>query len=80
SQATPALLRSSLRLVISQSSSTQNIFLKHVQTRLAESPVSFPRIHALLGDDGGLSRSFIEYLNWNRCLFSAKLPKQSLPK
>ncbi|KAF5483672.1 Flagellar radial spoke protein 5 [Colletotrichum fructicola] len=79
SNLTPALLRSSLRLVISQGPSTQNIFVKHVQTRLAESPVSFPRIHALLGDDGGLSGSFLEYLNWNRCLFSAKLPKQSLP-
>ncbi|KAH9225469.1 hypothetical protein K456DRAFT_1852144, partial [Colletotrichum gloeosporioides 23] len=80
SQVTTALLRSSLRLVISQGPSTQNIFVKHVQTRLVESPVSFPRMHALLGDDGGLSRSFLDYLNRNRCLFSAKLPKQSLPK
>ncbi|KAF6803540.1 Flagellar radial spoke protein 5 [Colletotrichum sojae] len=58
----------------------QNVFVNHVQARLVESPVPFPNTHALLGDDGGLSRPCLDFLAWNRCLFSAKLAKPALEK
>lgn len=58
----------------------QSAFVKHVQSRLVESPVAFPNTHALLGEDGGLSKPCRDFLAWNRCLFSAKLAKPALQK
>ncbi|WQF86816.1 hypothetical protein CDEST_11830 [Colletotrichum destructivum] len=80
SQLSPHLLRSSVRLLISQGPSTRTLFLKHVQARLTASPVPFPDSHALVSDDGGLSSQTLEYLAWNRCLLSAKLAQQAIEK
>ncbi|OHW90826.1 hypothetical protein CSPAE12_10577, partial [Colletotrichum incanum] len=80
SQVSPTLLRSSIRLLVSQGSSIETLFVNHVQARLIESPIPFPDSEFLLNDSGGFSVQFLEYLAWNRCLVSAKLARQSLEK
>ncbi|OLN94142.1 Flagellar radial spoke protein 5, partial [Colletotrichum chlorophyti] len=74
------MLRSSLRLLISQGPQMQYIFVKHVQGRLTESPVLLPDSASLLEETGGFSQPCLDFLAWNRCLISAKLAKQSLQK
>ncbi|THV06852.1 aldo/keto reductase [Dendrothele bispora CBS 962.96] len=76
SQLPPAILRSSLRALVSQGSAMQRVFVEHVRRRLTESPPQLPSASDLFL---GKSPSYAEFLASTRCMFSSKMAQESLP-
>ncbi|KAI0888443.1 aldo/keto reductase [Annulohypoxylon maeteangense] len=75
----PATLRSALRLLVSQGSSTQRPFVEHIRTKFFESPPKFEPPERLFSDDDVVTSECLAYLAQTRCIFSCKLAQESLP-
>lgn len=75
----PNLLRSSLRLLVSQGAVAQQAFVQHVRKRLTESPPPKPAPKEMFQEHGVPSSAALEVSSSTRCLFSSKLVPESLP-
>jgi hypothetical protein len=79
----PNLLRSSLRTLVAQGSTTQRPFVEHIRKRLREMPPAFPDPLSLFPPNGvdveQAKKERDEYLALTRCMFSCKLAQDSLP-
>ncbi|KAI2617788.1 aldo/keto reductase [Hypoxylon sp. NC1633] len=75
----PATLRSALRLLVSQGSTTQRPFVEHVRTKFFENPPSFEDPGTLFSGDDVVTQICLTYLAQTRCIFSCKLSQESLP-
>lgn len=75
----PALLRSALRTLVSQGSTTQQPFVAHIRKRLQESPPAFTSPSELFSGPGVVSQACSEYIASTRCVFSSKLAAEALP-
>lgn len=76
----PALLRSALRTIVSQGSTTQRPFVEHIRRRLAESPPPFTDARVLFPRAGdAVSQPCLDYMASTRCVFSSKLAREALP-
>ncbi|KAI2633248.1 aldo/keto reductase [Hypomontagnella submonticulosa] len=72
-------LRSALRLLISQGAVTQQPFVEHVRARFLEDPLHFEAPERLFASDDIVTEACFSYLAQTRCIFSCKLPRESLP-
>ncbi|RMZ09133.1 hypothetical protein D0864_01570 [Hortaea werneckii] len=72
-------LQSSLRLLISQGTSTQKPFVQHIRNRIHESPPPFPNAQTLFPEPTIVSNECHKYLALTRCIFSSKLAEDALP-
>lgn len=77
----PVLLRSALRVLISQGAATQRPFVEHIRSQILRSPPAFTDASALfpLGEGGLVSQECLRYLASTRCIFSSKLAETALP-
>ncbi|KAI1208584.1 aldo/keto reductase [Annulohypoxylon truncatum] len=75
----PATLRSALRLLVSQGSSTQRPFVEHIRAKFRESPPIFDPPEKLFSGDDVVTPECLAYLAQTRCIFSCKLAQESLP-
>lgn len=73
------LLRSALRTLVSQGSTTQQPFVAHIRKRLQESPPPFLDALELFPESGVVSPACSEYIASTRCVFSSKLATEALP-
>ncbi|KAI0126153.1 aldo/keto reductase [Xylariales sp. AK1849] len=74
----PELLRSTMRVLISQGSITQRPFVQHIRERLAESPPELLAPEILFPSSNQVSPQCTRYLALTRCVFSCKLAQESL--
>lgn len=75
----PVLLRSALRTLVSQGSTTQQPFVSHIRKRLQESPPPLTAPAELFPQAGLVSQACSEYIASTRCVFSSKLATEALP-
>ncbi|KAI3322629.1 putative aryl-alcohol dehydrogenase [Xylariaceae sp. AK1471] len=75
----PEYLRSALRTLIAQGSSTQQPFVQHVRQRFLEARPEFIPSQVLFVKADELTLECTRYLSLTRCLFSCKLAHVSLP-
>lgn len=77
----PVLLRSALRLLISQGVTTQRPFVEHIRSQLLQSPPAFTDASDLFppGGHGRLSQDCLRYIASTRCMFSSKLAEAAIP-
>ncbi|KAI1115653.1 putative aryl-alcohol dehydrogenase [Nemania sp. NC0429] len=74
----PEYLRSALRILIAQGSTTQQPFVQHIRERLLDSNPEFTPPKVLFTADDVLTTSCTRYLALTRCIFSSKLAQKSL--
>lgn len=77
----PVLLRSALRVLISQGAATQRPFVEHIRSQILKSPPAFTDAAALFPPwkDGLASQECLRYVASTRCIFSSKLAETALP-
>ncbi|KAI1088131.1 aldo/keto reductase [Rostrohypoxylon terebratum] len=75
----PATLRSVLRLLVSQGSTTQRPFVEHIRAKFYKSPPVFESAERLFSEDDIATPEGLAYLAQTRCIFSCKLAQESLP-
>lgn len=77
----PVLLRSALRILISQGAATQRPFVEHIRSQILKSPPAFTDPASLFppGEDGLVSQECMQYIASTRCIFSSKLAETALP-
>ncbi|KAI1167094.1 putative aryl-alcohol dehydrogenase [Nemania serpens] len=75
----PEYLRSALRILIAQGSTTQQPFVQHIRERLLDSNPEFIPSKVLFPVDDELTPSCTRYLAITRCIFSSKMAQTSLP-
>ncbi|ORY57432.1 aldo/keto reductase [Pseudomassariella vexata] len=73
------LLRSALRVLVSQGAVTQQPFVQHIRHRMLEAPPATPSPDALFPEIYEASTTCKQYLALTRCVFSCKLAKECLP-
>lgn len=73
------VLRSVLRALVSQGSTTQQPFVSHIRNRLRDSPPPFTSPSELFPEAGIAGQACAEYIASTRCLFASKLAIESLP-
>ncbi|KAK5634877.1 hypothetical protein RRF57_010590 [Xylaria bambusicola] len=74
----PEYLRSALRVLISQGSSVQQPFVRHVRERLLDPKPEFHPAQVLFPGTDELATECTTYLALTRCLFSSKMVQLSL--
>ena len=79
SQLPVTLLRSTLRVLVSQGTSVQKPFVEHVRKHLTESPPPYPSPEDLFSSDSVPTPAILDYLASTRCLFSSKLVVEAIP-
>ncbi|KAF5362604.1 hypothetical protein D9758_009583 [Tetrapyrgos nigripes] len=79
SQLPPQLLKSSLRLLVSQSLEAQRTFVSHVRTRLLTNPPELLPADQLFPSSPLKEPEYPQFISDIRCWFSSKLAKESLP-
>lgn len=76
----PALLRSSLRTLVSQGPTNQQAFVEHVRKQLSKEPHPPLTDARVLFPQGGVaSRACLDYVALTRCFFSSKLAVEAIP-
>ena len=74
------LLRSALRVLVSQGPVAQRAFAQHVQKQFLDSPLDFPTAAELFPSPAEVSAVYRQYLVAVRCMFSARLAQEALPQ
>ncbi|KAF5370548.1 hypothetical protein D9757_010136 [Collybiopsis confluens] len=75
SQLPPNILKSSLRVLLSQHTTAQKLFVEHVRGQLSASPPKYSSPSELFGE----TPCYAEFLASVRCLFSSRMASESLP-
>ncbi|KAI0146472.1 hypothetical protein BJ166DRAFT_65327 [Pestalotiopsis sp. NC0098] len=74
----PELLRSALRVLLSQGSTTQKPFVQHIRERFADAPPELVAPETLFPTINQASPECKRYMAMTRCVFSCKLAEESL--
>ncbi|KAI1298204.1 putative aryl-alcohol dehydrogenase [Xylaria venustula] len=74
----PEHLRSALRVLISQGSTTQQPFVQHIRQRILDPKPEFTPAQVLFPGPDELTKECSRYLALTRCLFSSKMAQLSL--
>ncbi|KAI1125299.1 putative aryl-alcohol dehydrogenase [Nemania abortiva] len=75
----PEHLRSALRILIAQGSTTQQPFVQHIRQRLLDSTPERVPARMLFPIPDVLTSGCLKHMAYTRCLFSSKMAQQSLP-
>lgn len=75
----PPILRSALRLLISQGAITQKPFVEHVRARFRENPPTLRVFSTLFTGNDGVTSECSAYVAQIRCMFSCKMSEESIP-
>ncbi|KAH8898439.1 aldo/keto reductase [Thozetella sp. PMI_491] len=74
----PDLLRSALRVLVSQGSVNQKPFTEHIRQRFSEAPLELANAAALFPAHDEVSPECRRYLALTRCIFASEMPQESL--